>query len=95
MVVCLETLTLEKCTAVAFKCPENTLVCKVGEMVIDFCAHGESRVKGLPGAGGIYALYVLPESCGICIGAALMDAGLEILEGKRAFVRYLKTTSAQ
>ena len=65
MVVCLETLTLEKCTAVAFKCPENTLVCKVGEMVIDFCAYGESRVEGIPGAGG--------NLCLVCSSGVLRD----------------------
>lgn len=89
----LEALTLEKCTAAAFKYPENTLVAKVGEKVAGFCAYGESRVEDLPGAGEIYALYVLPEYYGTGIGLALMDAGLEKLEGKRAFVRVLKNNA--
>ena len=86
----LEALTLEKCTAAAFKYPENTLVAKVGEKVAGFCAYGEGRVEDLPGAWEIYALYVLPEYYGTGIGMALMNAGLEKLEGKRAFVRVLK-----
>ena len=89
----LEALTLEKCTAAAFEYPGNTLVAKVGENVVGFCAYGEGRVEDLPGAGEIYALYVLPEYCGTGIGMALMDAGLEKLEGKRAFVRVLKNNA--
>ena len=68
----------------------EALVAKVGEKVAGFCAYGEGRVEDLPGAGEIYALYVLPEYYGTGIGMALMDAGLEKLEGKRAFVRVLK-----
>ena len=89
----LEALTLEKCTAAAFKYPENTLVAKVGEKVAGFCAYGEGRAEDLPGAGEIYALYVLPEYYGTGIGMALMDAGLEKLGGKRAFVRVLKNNA--
>ena len=47
----LEALTLEKCTAAAFKYPENTLVAKTGERSQAFAPTGRAESKTFPARG--------------------------------------------
>ena len=50
--------TLEKCEEQAFRWRDNLLVAKDGERVVGFIGYGEAG-DALPGAGEIFALYVL------------------------------------
>lgn len=75
----LERLTLEKCTAMAHRWPENILVAKDGEKVVGFVGYGASPDGALPACGEVFAIYVLAEYQGRKIGYALMNAALEKL----------------
>ena len=85
----LDRMTLEKCEEIAFGQPGSSLVAKDGERVVGFIGFGACGEE--PGAGEIFALYVLPESCGKGIGSRLMKAGLDRLrEYPRVFLWLLK-----
>lgn len=75
----MEGITLEKCTAIAHRWPDNILVAKDGERVIGFVGWGASRDEALPGHGEVFAIYVLAEYHGKKVGYALMNAALERL----------------
>ncbi|MBR2790788.1 MAG: GNAT family N-acetyltransferase [Eggerthellaceae bacterium] len=89
----LDTMTLEKSVDIAFRWPEGTLVAKDGSRVIGFCAYGECRDEDLPGAGEIYAIYVLAEYYGMGVGRALMDAALARLDNPQIAVWVLAGNS--
>ena len=72
-------LTLEKCEERAFRWTENLLVAKVGSKVVGFAGYGACGDEDLPGAGEVFAIYVLPEYCGAGVGGELMRAALDRL----------------
>ena len=72
----LKGLTLERCTAIARRWPDNLLVAKDGERVIGFCGYGAYRDDSLPDTGEIFALYVLSGYYGTGAGAMLMKEAL-------------------
>ena len=76
----LDQLTLEKCEQTARRWPDNLLVAKDGERVVGFVGYGTSRDEDLPGAGDVFAIYVLGEYWGTGVGKTLMDAALKKLE---------------
>jgi len=75
----LEGHTLEKCTEIAHKWPDNIIVAKEGEKVIGFVGYGAYRDDTLPAHGEVFAIYVLAEYHGRRIGYELMNAALEQL----------------
>lgn len=75
----METITLEKCTAIAHRWPDNILVAKDGDRVIGFVAYGAYRDSTQPEQGEIYAIYVLAAYHGQMVGYTLMNAALEEL----------------
>ena len=75
----MEGVTLEKCTTIAHKWPENILVAKDGDKVIGFVGYGAYRDDTLPGHGEVFAIYVLEEYHGLKVGYALMNAALNKL----------------
>lgn len=85
----LERWTLDKCEEIAFRRADPVLVAKDGARVVGFIGYGESAEE--PGAGEIFALYVLPEYAGQGIGTRLMRAGLDRLRAHaRVFLWLLK-----
>ena len=72
----LDGLTLEKCEKIAFSWPDNIDVAKDGDRVRGFIGCGGLGDES-PGAGEVYALYVLSEFYGKGVAQALMKAGLE------------------
>lgn len=76
----LEGITLEKCTGIARRWPDNIIVAKDGERVVGFAGCGACRDEALPECGEVFALYVLKEYHGRKVGYALMNAALERLE---------------
>ncbi|MDE6261040.1 MAG: GNAT family N-acetyltransferase [Oscillospiraceae bacterium] len=75
----LEGITLEKCTAIARRWPDNILVAKDGERVIGFVGCGAYRDETLPGHGEVFAIYVLKKYQGQKVGYELMNAAFERL----------------
>lgn len=73
----LQRLTLERCEEMAFRWPEGIRVAKLDGKVVGFAAFGVSR-EG-PGAGELYALYVLRDFQGQQIGRRLMQLSLQEL----------------
>ncbi|HVF03898.1 MAG TPA: GNAT family N-acetyltransferase [Frankiaceae bacterium] len=57
-----------------------TWVAEDGAEVVGFATAGPARDADAPGAGEIYAAYVLPEAQGSGRGRALLDAGLAWME---------------
>lgn len=89
--VYLGSLTLEKCTKIAYQWRDNILVAKDGDKVIGFAGYGTYRDDTLPGAGEVFAIYVLREYYGKKVGCALMRALLrELSEYRRIAVWVLK-----
>lgn len=87
----METVTMEKCTAIAHRWPDNILVAKDGDTVIGFVAYGAYRDSTLPEYGEIYAIYVLAAYQGQMVGYSLMNAAFEKLSDyKRIAVWVLK-----
>lgn len=75
----MEGITLEKCTAIAHKWPDNIIVAKDGKKVVGFVGYGAYRDDTLPTYGEVFAIYVLAEYHGRRIGYELMNAALEKL----------------
>ena len=75
----LDKLTIEKCTEMAFRWPNNLLVAKEKDTVVGFAGYGAYNDDTLPGTGEVFAIYVLKEYYGKGIGYALMCAALEKL----------------
>ncbi|MDE5588880.1 MAG: hypothetical protein K2J60_07025, partial [Acetatifactor sp.] len=50
-------ITLEKCTEIAHRWPDNIIVAKDGDNVIGFVGYGAYRDNTLPEHGEIFALY--------------------------------------
>ena len=86
----LDTLTIEKCEAIAFKWRDNILIAKDGERVVGFVGYGEYRSDELHDAGEIFAIYVLSEYYGQDVGRRLMNAALEMLDFSQVAVWVLK-----
>lgn len=95
----LESFTLEKCTQAAFRWLDRILVAKDGERVVGFAGYGAYRDDTLPGAGEVYAIYILKEYYDKKVGYALMRAALErlsnygrvavwVLEGNERAIRF-------
>lgn len=74
------TYTLERCQDWAFRYPENILVALVDNQVVGFTCYGASSQEDLPGAGELYALYVLADYYDQGIGYQLAQAALEKLQ---------------
>ncbi|MCM1063688.1 MAG: GNAT family N-acetyltransferase [Eubacterium sp.] len=86
--------TLEKCTDIAHKWPDNIMVAKDGEKVIGFVGYGPYRDETLPAHGEIFSIYVLAEYQGRKIGYELMNAALNKLSDyKKIAVWVLKENS--
>ena len=79
----LDNFTLEKCTQIAYRWPDNLFVAKDGDTVVGFVGYGAYRDAFLPETGEVYAIYILKEYYGKGVGAALMQAALEKLSGYR------------
>ena len=79
----LDKLTLEKCTEMAFRWPDNLLVAKENDTVVGFVGYGACREDALPETGEVFAIYVLKEYYGKKVGHALMRAALEKLSEYR------------
>ena len=89
----LDSLTLEKCEAVACRWRENILVAKDGEKVVGFAGYGLYRGEEdeLKGAGEVFAIYVLSDYYGKGIGYRLMCEAVRRLEGcPKIVVRVLR-----
>lgn len=79
----LDSLTLEKCTKIAYQWPDNILVSKDGDKVIGFTGYGSYRDDTLPETGEVFAIYILSEYYGKKVGYALMQAALRELSEYR------------
>lgn len=79
----MEGITLEKCTGIAHRWPENIIIAKDGERVIGFVGCGAYRDGTLPGCGEVFAIYVLKEYQGQKVGYELMNAAFERLTAYR------------
>ena len=77
----LDNLTIEKCTNMAYRWPDNLLIAKENDKVIGFVGYGVCRDD--PFAGEIFAIYILKEYYDKKIGYALMCAALEKLSDYR------------
>lgn len=75
----LDALTLEKCTDIAFRWPDNLLVAKEDQKVVGFVGYGSSSDDALPETGEIFSIYILREYYDKKIGYALMSAAVEKL----------------
>lgn len=79
----LEKHTLEKCTAIAHKHPDNVIIAKDGNKVIGFAAYGAYRNDILPHCGAdcgeIGAIYLLKEYQLKGIGHKLIKTAMEKL----------------
>ncbi|MBO4422329.1 MAG: GNAT family N-acetyltransferase [Clostridia bacterium] len=75
----LDNMSLSKCTEIAYRWLDNILVAKDGERVVGFVGYGKCRNDDLPGAGEVFAIYILKEYYGKGVGKALMDAALGLL----------------
>ena len=95
----LDKLTLEKCTEMAFRWPDNLLVAKETDTVAGFVGYGVCGDDALPETGEVFAIYVLKEYYGKKVGHALMRAALEklseyrriavwVLEGNHRAIRF-------
>ncbi len=72
-------VTYENCLSIARKFPDNTLVAKIDGRVVGFASCGAD--EEVPGAGALYALYVLEEYQKKKIGLSLMRRAAEDLGG--------------
>lgn len=70
------TYTLERCQDWAV----NILIAVMNDKVVGFACYGSSSQEDLPGAGELYALYVLADYYDQEIGYQLMQAALEKLQ---------------
>ena len=95
----LDKLTIEKCTDIAFRWPDNILVAKEKGAVIGFVGYGVCGDDALPETGEVFAIYVLKEYYGKKVGHALMQAALKklseykriavwVLEGNRRAIKF-------
>lgn len=75
----LRRLTLASCEERAFRWTSDTWIAKLDGEVVGFAAFGASREQ--PGAGELYALYVLRANQGRQIGRRLMQLCLDELRG--------------
>ncbi len=77
----LDARSLENCIQKAHQSPQNTLVAKDGDRVVGFACYGAYRDDSLQNAGEIYAIYILRDYYGKCVGYRLMNAAMEQLRG--------------
>ena len=76
----LDRMSLEKCTDIAIKWPDNILVAKENDKVVGFAGYGAYRDETLADTGEIYAIYVLQDYQHQKIGYALMNAAINKLK---------------
>lgn len=97
----LDNHTIEKCTDIAFRWPDNLLVAKDNDKVIGFVGYGACGDDSLPETGEIFSIYILKEYYDKKIGYALMVAALEklseykkivvwVLEGNHRAIEFYK-----
>ncbi len=72
-------VTLEKCTAMAHRFPNNPLIAKDGDKVIGFASYGKYRDDTVADCGEVISIYVLAEYRGKGIGYSHMKAATENL----------------
>ncbi len=95
----LDSMTLEKCTSIAFKWRDNILVAKDGDKVVGFAGYGEHGDSALPDTGEVFAVYILSEYYGKGVGCALMQQALQklsqyervalwVLKGNKRAIRF-------
>ncbi len=82
----LDSLTIEKCTDIAFRWTDNLLVAKENDKVVGFVGYGVCGDDSLPETGEIFSIYILKECYDKKIGYALMRAALEKLSEYRKIV---------
>ncbi|CYU15227.1 GNAT family N-acetyltransferase [Streptococcus suis] len=75
-----KTYTLERCQDWAVRYPQNILIAVMNDKVVGFACYGSSSQEDLPGAGELYALYVLTDYYDQKIGYQLMQAALKKLQ---------------
>ncbi|MDE7281356.1 MAG: GNAT family N-acetyltransferase, partial [Ruminiclostridium sp.] len=87
----LNSMTLEKCTSIAFKWRDNILVAKDDDRVVGFAGYGEHSDSALSNTGEVFAIYIFSEYYGKGVGYALMQAALQKLsQYKRVALWVLK-----
>lgn len=102
----LDNLTIEKCTDIAFRWPDNLLVAKENDNVVGFVGYGAYRDDSLPETGEIFSIYILKEYYDQKIGYALMNAALEklsefrqiavwVLEGNHRAIKFYERCGFQ
>ena len=102
----LDNLTIEKCTDIAFRWPDNLLVAKENDKVVGFVGYGAYRDDSLPETGEIFSIYILKEYYDLKIGYALMNAALEklsefrqiavwVLEGNHRAIKFYERCGFQ
>lgn len=102
----LDKLTLEKCTDIAFRWPDNLLVAKENDMVVGFVGYGAYRDDSLLETGEIYAIYILKEYYDQKVGYRLMSAAIEklyeyrkiavwVLEGNHRAIKFYESCGFQ
>ena len=100
----LDNLTIEKCTDIAFRWPDNLLIAKENDKVIGFVGYGICGDE--PFTGEIFSIYILKEYYDKKIGYALMCAALEklsdyrkiyvwVLEGNRRAIKFYERCGFQ
>ena len=85
----LDGMSYEQCYAIARRWPDNILVAKDGDRVVEFVAYGANRDKSLPDTGEIIAIYLLADYQGQGIGYRLMHAAMEQLVDCKSVVLWV------
>lgn len=75
----LDNFTLEKCTKIAFRWPDDILIAEDGGQVIGFAGYGPYRGGSLPETGEVYGIYILKEYYDQGVGYKLISQALEKL----------------
>lgn len=102
----LDNFTLEKCTDIAFRWPDNILVAKESDRVVGFVGYGAYNDDSLPETGEVFAIYILKEYYDQKVGYRLMSAAIEklseyqkiavwVLEGNHRAIKFYEKCGFQ
>lgn len=75
----LDGVTLESCTDIAYRFPDNIMVAKDNDKVVGFVGYGAYRDDSMPGTGEVFSIYVLQDYHDKKVGYLLMNAAMEKL----------------
>lgn len=85
----LRSRTLAKCEQIANEEQDGVLIAKERNRVIGFVRYGAYRDDTLPGAGEIYAIYLLEEYHDRGIGCTMMKEALKALSAYRTVAMWV------